>query len=249
LRYFIHFAYNGQPYHGWQIQPNAHSVQQELETALGTLLQESLPLTAAGRTDTGVHASHMVAHFDYNKPLPENLPFLLNQYLPPSLAIDKIHLVPENAHARFDARSRTYQYHISRVKNPFQYPYHYFLKGSLDVDRMNKAAAILLDYNDFECFSKVDTDVKTFLCKIESAHWESQGNELIFTIQADRFLRNMVRAIVGTLIEIGQGKRTLESLHHTIASKNRSEAGYSVPAHALFLVHIDYPLTHLENNG
>ena len=248
-RFFLEFSYAGTAYHGWQRQPNALSVQEVMEEALALLLKQQTPLTAAGRTDTGVHASHMVAHFDYSKPLPENLPFLLNQYLPPSLAIDKIHLVPENVHARFDARSRTYQYHISRVKNPFQYPYHYFLKGSLDVDRMNKAAAILLDYNDFECFSKVHTDVKTFLCKIESAHWESQGNELIFTIQADRFLRNMVRAIVGTLIEIGQGKRTLESLQHTIASKNRSEAGYSVPAHALFLVHIDYHSTHLENNG
>jgi len=230
------------------MQPNAHSVQQELETALETILQEPILLTAAGRTDAGVHASHMVAHFDCVKTFPENLPFLLNQYLPPSLAIDRIHPVPKDAHARFDAQSRTYQYHISRVKNPYQYPYHYFLKGTLDIDRMNKAAAILLDYDDFECFSKVHTDVKTFLCKIESAHWESQGNELIFTIKADRFLRNMVRAIVGTLIEIGQSKRTLESLHHTLASKSRSEAGYSAPAKALFLVHIDYPITHIENN-
>ena len=248
MRYFIHFAYNGQPYHGWQIQPNAHSVQQELETALETLLQEPTPLTAAGRTDAGVHAAHMVAHFDCVRTLPENLTFLLNQYLPSSLAIDRIHPVSEDAHARFDAQSRTYQYQISRVKNPFQHPYHYFLKGTLDVDRMNKAAAILLDYDDFECFSKVHTDVKTFLCKIESAHWESKGNELIFTIKADRFLRNMVRAIVGTLIEIGQGKRTLESLHHTLDSKNRSKAGFSAPAQALFLVHIDYPITHLERN-
>ena len=249
MRYFVHFAYNGRPYHGWQRQPNAHSVQAELENAFSTLLRQTIALTGAGRTDSGVHASHMVAHFDTTHPIPENFVFQLNQFLPPSIAIQKIHSVPDDAHARFDALSRTYQYRLSQYKDPFDHNHHYYLKGSLNLDLMNEAAQILLAYEDFECFSKVHTDVKTFLCKIEWARWESHENECIFTIRANRFLRNMVRAIVGTLIEIGQGKRSLESLHHTIASKDRSSAGYSVPAHALFLTAVTYPTHLISSHG
>ncbi|MGC6422824.1 MAG: tRNA pseudouridine(38-40) synthase TruA [Flavobacteriaceae bacterium] len=248
MRYFIHFAYNGASFHGWQRQPNANSVQETLEHAFQQLLKKEIQLTAAGRTDAGVHARHMVAHFDWEGWLPENLPFLLNQYLPSAIAIDKLQRVSGNAHARFDALSRTYQYHLSFVKDPFRYPFHYYVKGNLAVDSMNAAANILLEYEDFECFSKVHTDVKTFLCKIEHAGWEYHENELIFTIKANRFLRNMVRSIVGTLIEIGKGKRPLESLHQTLASKSRSQAGYSVPAHALFLTSIRYPETILFTN-
>ena len=244
MRYFIHFSYNGSFYHGWQRQPNAITVQEEMENGFSRILQSTIILTASGRTDTGVHAKHMVAHFDFEKALPENFCFALNQYFPAAIAVYSIHEVPADAHARFDALSRTYQYHICFKKDPFYYPYHYYLKGNLNINRMNKAAATLLTYEDFECFSKVHTDVKTFLCKIEYAHWESDRNQLTFTIKANRFLRNMVRAIVGTLIEIGQEKRTLESLHQTIISKDRSEAGYSVPAHALFLTDITYPKTH-----
>ncbi len=243
MRYFVFFAYNGAGYHGWQSQPNALTVQQEMEQAFETLLQEPIALTAAGRTDAGVHASFMVAHFDTSNSLPENLCFLLNQYLSDAISIDRIQNVSDSAHARFDALSRTYQYTISSVKNPFRYPYQYYIKGSLDLAQMNASAALLLEYEDFECFSKVNTDVKTFMCQIEKAHWESLENQYIFTIKANRFLRNMVRAIVGTLIEIGQGKRTLDSLHKTLRSKDRSQAGYSVPAHALFLTDIEYPKT------
>ena len=243
MRYFVFFAYNGAGYHGWQSQPNALTVQQEMEQAFEKLLQEPIALTAAGRTDAGVHASFMVAHFDTSNSLPENLCFLLNQYLSDAISIDRIQNVSDSAHARFDALSRTYQYTISSVKNPFRYPYQYYIKGSLDLAQMNASAALLLEYEDFECFSKVNTDVKTFMCQIEKAHWESLENQYIFTIKANRFLRNMVRAIVGTLIEIGQGKRTLDSLHKTLRSKDRSQAGYSVPAHALFLTDIEYPKT------
>ena len=243
MRYFVFFAYNGAGYHGWQSQPNALTVQQEMEQAFETLLQEPIALTAAGRTDAGVHASFMVAHFDTSNSLPENLCFLLNQYLSNAISINRIQNVSDSAHARFDALSRTYQYTISSVKNPFRYPYQYYIKGSLDLAQMNASAALLLEYEDFECFSKVNTDVKTFMCQIEKAHWESLENQYIFTIKANRFLRNMVRAIVGTLIEIGQGKRTLDSLHKTLRSKDRSQAGYSVPAHALLLTDIEYPKT------
>ena len=243
MRYFVFFAYNGAGYHGWQSQPNALTVQQEMEQAFETLIQEPIALTAAGRTDAGVHASFMVAHFDTSNSLPENLCFLLNQYLSNAISINRIQNVSDSAHARFDALSRTYQYTISSVKNPFRYPYQYYIKGSLDLAQMNASAALLLEYEDFECFSKVNTDVKTFMCQIEKAHWESLENQYIFTIKANRFLRNMVRAIVGTLIEIGQGKRTLDSLHKTLRSKDRSQAGYSVPAHALFLTDIEYPKT------
>ena len=243
MRYFVFFAYNGAGYHGWQSQPNALTVQQEMEQAFETLLQEPIALTAAGRTDAGVHASFMVAHFDTSNSLPENLCFLLNQYLSNAISINRIQNVSDSAHARFDALSRTYQYTISSVKNPFRYPYQYYIKGSLDLAQMNASAALLLQYEDFECFSKVNTDVKTFMCQIEKAHWESLENQYIFTIKANRFLRNMVRAIVGTLIEIGQGKRTLDSLYKTLRSKDRSQAGYSVPAHALFLTDIEYPKT------
>ena len=243
MRYFVFFAYNGAGYHGWQSQPNALTVQQEMEQAFETLLQEPIALTAAGRTDAGVHASFMVAHFDTSNSLPENLCFLLNQYLSNAISINRIQNVSDSAHARFDALSRTYQYTISSVKNPFRYSYQYYIKGSLDLAQMNASAALLLEYEDFECFSKVNTDVKTFMCQIEKAHWESLENQYIFTIKANRFLRNMVRAIVGTLIEIGQGKRTLDSLYKTLRSKDRSQAGYSVPAHALFLTDIEYPKT------
>lgn len=248
MRYFIHFSYNGSFYHGWQRQPNAITVQEEMENAFARILQTPIVLTAAGRTDTGVHAKHMVAHFDFEEALPDNLCFIFNQYFPAAIAVQSIHEVPANAHARFDALSRTYQYHISFEKDPFHYPYHYHLKGDLNFEKMNAAAETLMAYEDFECFSKVHTDVKTFLCKIESAHWERDGNQLTFTIKANRFLRNMVRAIVGTLVEIGQEKRTLASLQQTIQSKNRSEAGYSVPAHALFLTDISYPKTHLAKH-
>lgn len=250
MRYFIQFSYNGTHYHGWQSQPNAISVQETLEKAMSVILGQKIDLVAAGRTDTGVHAKRMYAHFDID-PL-EAIPVSihkLNSYLPKDIAITNIIPVHADAHARFDAVSRTYQYHIFTEKNVFgnETGWHYELP--LDVEAMNKAAAMLLDYTDFQCFSKVNTDVNTFNCKITEAHWQQENGELIFTISADRFLRNMVRAIVGTLVNIGRGKYTPSNLKTIIESKDRKEAGFSVPAQGLFLTEIEYPyINHLSKN-
>ena len=239
-RFFLEFSYAGTAYHGWQRQPNALSVQEGMEEALVLLLKQQTPLTAAGRTDTGVHAKQMFAHFDADTTDLEQLIFRLNQFLPNDIAVIRIREVKPRAHARFDALSRTYEYHLNNFKSPFVQGMSYGLYQPLDVEQMNKAASILLEYEDFECFSKAHTDVKTFLCTISKAVWEKSETGLVFTITANRFLRNMVRAIVGTLIEIGLGKKNIQELHTVIESKNRSLAGYSVPAKGLFLTHIEY---------
>ena len=243
MRYFLTLAYNGTPFHGWQRQPNAKSVQQTLEEALSTLLRKPITILGAGRTDTGVHAKQMMAHFDAELPLAKetNLPHLLNRYLDDNICIHQLSRVKPSAHARFDAISRTYEYHLSTLSNPFKQHLQYTVHTPLDFERMNEAAAVLLTYNDFECFSKSNTDVKTFLCEITQAIWEQKGEEARFTITANRFLRNMVRAIVGTLIEVGQHKLSVNDMHQIIASKNRGEAGFSVPACGLFLSSINYP--------
>jgi tRNA pseudouridine38-40 synthase len=241
LRFFIELSYNGKAYHGWQNQPDAISVQEVLEKALSTLLKKDIGVAGAGRTDTGVHATQMFAHFDSDEQLPENLVFKLNSFLPKAIAVHSVFRVKDDAHARFNALSRTYKYRISTRKNVLNFEQAYALHKSLNVDLMNKACDILLQYNDFQCFSKVNTDVKTYHCTLMQAHWTMDGDELIFTIKADRFLRNMVRAIVGTLVNIGLGKLELESLHHIIKSKDRGEAGFSVPAHGLYLVNVEYP--------
>lgn len=240
-RFFLEFSYAGTAYHGWQRQPNALSVQEVMEEALALLLKQQTPLTAAGRTDTGVHAKQMFAHFDTDTTDLEQLIFRLNQFLPNDIAVIRIREVKPRAHARFDALSRTYEYHLNNFKSPFVQGMSYGLYQPLDVEQMNKAASILLEYEDFECFSKAHTDVKTFLCTISKAVWEKSETGLVFTITANRFLRNMVRAIVGTLIEIGLGKKNIQEMHTVIESKNRSLAGYSVPAEGLFLTHIEYP--------
>lgn len=242
-RYFLEFSYAGSAYHGWQRQPNAISVQEVMEDAFHTLLKQMTPLTAAGRTDTGVHAKQMFAHFNstISKNETEQLIFRLNQFLPKDIAVHSIREVHAEAHARFDALNRTYEYHLSDVKSPFKLGLSYSLYQPLDIEAMNTAASLLLEYKDFECFSKSNTDVKTFLCDITEAVWKKNYDGLVFTISANRFLRNMVRAIVGTLIEIGLGKKNSTQLHQIIQSKNRSLAGYSVPAEGLFLTQIDYP--------
>ena len=240
-RFFLEFSYAGTAYHGWQRQPNALSVQEVMEEALALLLKQQTPLTAAGRTDTGVHAKQMFAHFDADTTDLEQLIFRLNQFLPNDIAVIRIREVKPRAHARFDALSRTYEYHLNNFKSPFVQGMSYGLYQPLDVEQMNKAASILLEYEDFECFSKAHTDVKTFLCTISKAVWEKSETGLVFTITANRFLRNMVRAIVGTLIEIGLDKKNIQAGHTVIESKNRSLAGYSVPAEGLFLTHIEYP--------
>lgn len=244
MRFFLEFSYAGTHYHGWQRQPNALSVQEVMEEALSTLLKKETPLVAAGRTDTGVHARQMFAHFDSNGKAGEeeqSLVYQLNQFLPNDLVIHSLRAVKTDAHARFDAISRTYEYHISKGKTAFENDLHYQINKPLDFELMNAAAQILLEYKDFECFSKSKTDVKTFFCNISYAQWTNSEKGYTFTITANRFLRNMVRAIVGTLMEIGLKKKTLEDLHQIIASKKRSEAGYSVPARGLFLTKIEYP--------
>ena len=242
-RYFIYLSYNGTNYCGWQNQPNGVSVQQKIEEALQTLLRKPLSITGAGRTDAGVHARLMAAHFDWES---ENidLSFLterLNCLLPSDISIIKILPVLPDAHARFDALSRTYKYYICQEKDAFNYPFYYRIASPLDFEKMNEAASLLFEYTDFTSFSKLHTDVKTNNCKIMYAAWERDGTGWVFTIQADRFLRNMVRAIVGTLLEVGRGKLSLDGFRHVISSKDRGKAGTSVPGNALFLTDIEYP--------
>lgn len=242
MRYFIELSYNGKAYHGWQNQPNAISVQQVLEEALSVLMKTKMEIVGAGRTDTGVHASQMFAHFDTEFELDiSNLVYKLNAILPNDIAVHDLFKVKDDAHARFDAESRTYHYKISTTKNVFTIDFAYRFQVPLDLKKMNEACKILLRYKDFQCFSKSNTDVKTYYCNIEKAEWIEKQNGLIFIITADRFLRNMVRAIVGTMINIGLGKIQVKDLIAIIESKNRSEAGYSVPAHGLYLTQITYP--------
>jgi tRNA pseudouridine38-40 synthase len=246
MRYFIEFAYNGKNYHGFQTQPNATSVQETLTKALQLLIYKSIEIVGAGRTDSGVHAKQMFAHFDYENELDISywLP-KLNSYLPKDIVIYDIFEVKKEAHARFEASARTYEYNIHTFKDAFLEDTSWYCFQKLDVDLMNKACEILFEHTDFECFSKVHTEVFTFNCTITEANWKQKENQLIFTIKADRFLRNMVRAIVGTMINIGLEKTSLEEFKEIIESKNRSKAGFSVPAHGLFLVKVDYPF--LEN--
>lgn len=242
MRYFIELSYNGKAYHGWQNQPNAISVQEVVEDALSKLKGEPVSIVGAGRTDAGVHAKQMFAHFDSESEVDcDNLQYKLNAFLPKDVAIHTVFEVKPEAHTRFDALSRTYVYRLALEKNVFNFDAAYLMKKPLDIEAMNAASKILLGHKDFQCFSKTHTDVKTYYCNIMKADWNHVNDELHFTIKADRFLRNMVRAIVGTLINIGLGKITIEDLNTIIASKNRSEAGYSVPAHGLYLTRIEYP--------
>ena len=242
MKYFIEFAYNGKNFHGFQSQPDASSVQETLEKALTTLFREPIAIVGAGRTDTGVHAKQIFAHFETELELDSDYwSHKLNSFLPPSIVIYRIFSVHPDAHARFDATSRTYEYYIHTFKDAFIVDGSWYHSNPLDIQKMNEASTILLEYADFECFSKVHTDVNTFHCKISEAYWKQSGNQLIFTITADRFLRNMVRAIVGTLINIGLGRMEVSDLHTIIASKDRGKAGFSVPAHGLYLVKVAYP--------
>lgn len=242
MRYFIQLSYFGKNYHGWQAQPNAISVQQELTYALSILLGMTIEIVGAGRTDSGVHAKDMYAHFDFPKEIDtENLVKRLNSFLPNDIAVYSIFKVADQAHARFDAIKRTYEYKIHLQKDAFKNDFSWFFYTEVDIEQMNKACKILFDYIDFQCFSKSNTDVFTYNCKISEAFWVRNNNDLVFTITADRFLRNMVRAIVGTLIGVGQHKISLEDFEEIIKSKNRSNAGFSVPAHGLYLTKVTYP--------
>lgn len=249
-RYFIRLSYNGTAYHGWQIQENTFStVQQVINEMLSRLLNEPVFVTGCGRTDTGVHAEEYYAHFDCTKNLKEEESkwiFKFNHALPPDIAIQKIIPVTANANSRFDAVSRTYQYHIHYKKNPFLINRSYFMYFNLDVNKMNEAANSLFDYIDFSSFAKSNTQNFTNNCKIYIAAWKEEDDRLIFTISADRFLRNMVRAIVGTLINVGKGKISVEEFKAIIEKKNRSSAGLSVPACGLYLTNVTYPNNYLN---
>ncbi len=242
-RYFIYISYKGTAYHGWQIQPNGISVQEVLEKSLTTILRTETSVTGAGRTDTGVHARLMVAHFEFDSPIVnlESFALKLNSILPYDIAVSKIVEVHTEAHARFSATSRTYEYHIILNKDVFRNEYAMRLFSVPDFKLMNEAAEILKEYTDFTSFSKLHTDVKTNNCKILKAEWTWNENSAIFTIEADRFLRNMVRAITGTLLEVGKGKITLAEFRKVIELKDRCKAGTSLPAKGLFLTNICYP--------
>ncbi|MCG9879477.1 MAG: tRNA pseudouridine(38-40) synthase TruA [Bacteroidia bacterium] len=242
MRYFVHLAYHGKPYHGWQKQPNAHSVQEEIESKLSILLKTPIQVVGCGRTDTGVHAKQYYLHMDLVQPIDtEKVCFQLNAILPKDIAIFEIFEVKLDLHARFSAISRQYEYWICRKANPFAQDISYFYSKPLHVEAMNQAALLLLGSHDFECFSKVHTDVKTFICDVRFAQWQAREDGfLVFTIEADRFLRNMVRAIVGTLLEVGKGKVSIDEFKAILQSKNRSEAGMSVAAQGLFLSKISY---------
>ena len=250
LRYFIKLAYNGTNYHGWQYQPNASSVQETLNKALSVVLNSSssdneqakqINCIGSGRTDTGVHAKEMYAHFDFETPISVfSLVHKLNSYLPKDIVIYNIIPVSDEAHARFDAKKRTYEYHVNTFKDVFSQDGSWYFHHELNLHLMNEASKLLFNHTDFQCFSKVNTDVSTFDCTIFEAHWKQENDKLIFTISANRFLRNMVRAIVGTLVNVGLCKITLEDFNEIIKSKNRDKAGFSVPAHGLYLTKIDY---------
>ena len=236
-------AYDGCNYSGWQIQPNASTIEQVLDNAINKVTGEKVHVIGASRTDAGVHAPLMVAHFDNEEELDTLIVTdKLNRLLPPDISVFKVCRVKKDAHARFDATARTYKYYVTTTKYPFNRQYRCRVYGTLDFELMNRAAATLFDYSDFTSFSKLHTDVKTNLCRIMHAEWtQVDDTTWVFTIQADRFLRNMVRAIVGTLLEVGRGKLTVEGFRQIIEQQDRCKAGTSAPGNALFLVSVEYP--------
>ena len=245
-RFFISISYDGTAYHGWQVQPNGHSVQAELQRCLSTLLREEIAVTGAGRTDAGVHARCMVAHFDIEQPIDEGqLTYKLNRILPRDISVLKVWEVANDLHARFSAVSRTYHYYIHTQKDPFLRSYSCELHYSLDFAKINEAAACLLQYEDFGAFCKSHADVKTTLCQVTQARWVQQSSySWYFEISANRFLRNMVRAVVGTLIDVGRGRLTVDDFCKVVEGKKRTDAGESMPAHALFLEDVSYGAIH-----
>ena len=242
-RYFLRLAYRGAPFHGWQVQPNAVSVQGEVEKAMSVVLRTPISVVGAGRTDTGVNARTMYAHFDFEGELPEKGRLLvsLNRLLGRDIAVHDIIPVHAGAHARFDASERSYKYFVSFEKTPFLYPLSWHCPNGLDITLMNEAARLLLDTADFTSFAKLHSDAKTNICKVTKAEWSLEGESIaVFSITADRFLRNMVRAIVGTLIDVGRGKLSLEGFRRIIERKDRCAAGQSMPGEALFLWDVKY---------
>jgi len=243
MRYFIEFSYKGTNYSGWQRQNNAISVQQKLDEALTLILRETIESVGSSRTDTGVHAEQQYAHFDTIKPVKDGelLTYRLNSLLPFDIAVHRVFEVKETAHSRFDATHRRYEYRIIRRKNPFLINESHIFHKPLDIQRMNEAAALLLKYKNFESFSKIHTQVNNFLCDITEAYWFEKEDVIIFTVKSNRFLRGMVRALVGTLLEVGTGKRTIADFEKIIQAQDRSKAGAQAPAEGLFLVEVGYP--------
>ncbi len=248
-RYFIVFQYDGTAYHGWQAQPNAHSVQAELQRALALLLRTDCEVVGAGRTDAGVHASKMVAHFDVEVPIDApQVAYRLNKILPRDIAVIAVVPVDGSMHARFSATSRTYHYYIHTRKDPFVGRYSCLLHYRLDFEKMNEAGRMLTTYDDFGAFCKSHTDVKTTICRVTEARWEQTGDHTYrFVITANRFLRNMVRAVVGTLVDVGRGRLSLDDFQAVVESRKRTQAGESMPAHALFLHDVAYEGLSLDN--
>lgn len=246
LRYFLEFAYKGTNYHGWQRQPNATTVQELIEVCIEQVLRSKITLNGSSRTDTGVHAAHQVAHFDTEIEISNNFVFRLNSCLPKDIAILALHLKDDNCHSRFDASERSYIYRLHTHKNPFLVDTSLHFSKPLDFDLMNQAAALMLDHSNFECFSKVRTEVNNFNCDIREAEWLFSDHTMEFKITANRFLRGMVRAIVGTLLEVGQGKRSLQDFQDILNSNDRSKAGANVKAHGLTLEKVAYPKGYFE---
>ena len=247
-RYFIEFSYDGSNYHGIQRQRNSLTIQEVMEESFGKFIGCPVNLVLAGRTDAGVHAKQMYAHFDTEKEFDRNI-FCkrLNSMLPKDICIESINLVSNNDHARFDALSRSYRYVISQVKNPFNLKFSYYLKDDLNLNNMNNCCKLLINHYDFKCFSKSNTDVKTYICDISFAEWQKVNNEYIFNITSDRFLRNMVRSIVGTMIDVGRSRISIEDFERILLSRDRGEAGFSVPASGLTLININYENIFLES--
>jgi tRNA pseudouridine38-40 synthase len=245
FRYFVRLAFVGTNYHGWQVQENAESVQQQITKAIGVIESPDIRFTGCGRTDAGVHARDFYAHFDYSKHLTKEqklkLKYRMNSYLPADIGIIDILSVAPESHARFSAVSRTYRYIVNRTKDPFSNGFSYFVSGPLDLDLMNTGAELLMKCSDFSSFAKNHTQVKTNLCDLHYARWEGNEEQLIFTVTANRFLRNMVRAMVGTLLDLGRGAIDIKMLQEIIDNRTRSSAGYSVPACGLFLIDVKYP--------
>jgi len=242
MRYFIELSYKGTAYNGWQKQNNSLGVQQVLEEAMSKILRIPLELTGSSRTDTGVHAEQQFAHFDFNEIQDTGkLVYNINGMIPRDVAVKRIFTVPEDTNSRFAATYRRYEYRISKIKNPFLMNQVYVLRADLDLDKMNQAAELLLQYIDFESFSKIHTSVNNFRCSISQAEWFEQDDLLIFSIRSNRFLRGMVRALVGTLLEVGKGKKTVADFEEVIKSRDRKKAGAQAPAEGLFLVEVGYP--------
>ena len=242
MRYFITLSYDGTDFHGWQIQPNGNSVQEELQKALSTLLRQPVAVVGAGRTDAGVHARKMVAHFDCQEPIDcAQLAYRLNRMVPRSMSVYDVKRVSEELHARFSATRRTYHYYIHTRKDPFLRHYSCEMHFDLDFERMNEAAMALMEYSDFGAFCKSHSDVKTTICRVMAAQWhQTSPTEWYFEISADRFLRNMVRAVVGTLVDVGRGRLSIDEFRNVIEGRKRTAAGESMPANALFLEDVEY---------